>query len=125
MAFMNLRNQFYTLILSIVLSLCQNYTVTSVIIWKPPSPSADYVIICERSHLTMTAYSRSDLAEQAIKELSKLKTKAIEQIQYAVKALDLVEEGEGKEELETLKLIENEIHSMHGDIIGIPNMDLQ
>ena len=73
----------------------------------------------------MTTYSRSDLAEQAIKELSKLKTKAIEQIQYAVKALDLVEEGESKEELETLKLIENEIHSMHGDIIGRPNMDLQ
>ncbi|XP_063676049.1 uncharacterized protein LOC134812511 [Bolinopsis microptera] len=68
---------------------------------------------------------KSDLAEQAIKELSKLKTKAIEQIEYAVKALDLVEEGESKEELETLKLIENEIHSMHGDIIVRPKIDLQ
>ena len=61
-------------------------------------------------------YRRSDLREQTIKDLSKVKANVIKKIQDKVKGIDRDIQDDNLKELKTLNIIEDEVHMMHADM---------
>ena len=66
-------------------------------------------------------YRRSDLREQTIKDLSKVKANVIKKIQDKVKGIDGDIQDDNLKELKTLNIIEDEVHMMHADMNAEPS----
>ena len=66
-------------------------------------------------------YRRSDLREQTIKDVSKVKAKVIKKIQDKVKGIDGDIQDDNLKELKTLNIIEDEVHMMHADMNAEPS----
>ena len=66
-------------------------------------------------------YRRSDLREQTINDLSKVKANVIKKIQDKVKGIDGDIQDDNLKELKTLNIIEDEVHMMHADMNAEPS----